>query len=101
VLIEANFRPYSGYERAKLSDLGGRPVEVHCLCPPDVAVARYNTRITHPVHVIATLSAEAMAEYDRPVGVGDLVTVDTTGPVDVAAVAAQVRFYHGPADGAG
>ena len=33
-----------------------------------------------------------MAEYDRPVGIGTLVTVDTTVPVDVTAVAAAVRI---------
>ena len=91
VVIEANFRPYSQYERAKLSSLAARPVEVHCACPPELAVRRYNTRPTHPVHVVTTLQIEAMAEYDRPVGIGALVTVDTTAPVDVNAVAAAVR----------
>jgi hypothetical protein len=32
-----------------------------------------------------------MAEYDRPIGIGGLVLVDTTAPVDVPAVAARVR----------
>jgi hypothetical protein len=31
-----------------------------------------------------------MAEYDRLVGIGALVTVDTTCPVDASAVAAKV-----------
>ena len=35
-----------------------------------------------------------MYKYDRPVGIGPLITVDTTGPVDVAAVAAEVRRLH-------
>jgi hypothetical protein len=43
------------------------------------------------VHVITTLQLEAMAEYDRPVGIGALVTVDTTVPVDVNAVASAIR----------
>ncbi len=72
---------------------------MHCACPPEVAAARYNARVTHPVHVLTTLPVSAMAEYDRPVGIGDLVTVDTTAPVDVAAVAARVRAYHGQAGG--
>jgi hypothetical protein len=46
------------------------------------------------VHVVKTLPVSAMAEYDRPVGIGDLVTVDTTTPVDVAAVARQVLAHH-------
>jgi predicted kinase len=91
VVIEANFRPYSEYERAKLSGLSAQPVEVYCACPPELAVKRYNTRVTHPVHVVTTLQLEALAEFDRPVGVGTLVTVDTTVTVDVKAVAAAVR----------
>ncbi len=94
VVLEANFRPHSAYERGRLTALGGRPVEVHCACPPEVAVARYNARATHAVHVITTLPLAAMAEYDRPVGIGDLVAVDTTADVDVRAVAERVRGYH-------
>ena len=40
--------------------------------------------------MIKTLPPEAMAEYDRPVGIGALVLVDTTVPVDVRGTAAQV-----------
>jgi len=94
VVIDANFRPRSEYERAKLSGLAARPVEVHCACPPGLALQRYNARITHPVHVVTTLGPEAMAEYDRPVGIGALVTVDTTVPVDVNAVATVVRAHY-------
>jgi predicted kinase len=94
VLIEANFRPHSDYERSRLTALGGRPVEVHCACPAELAAARYNTRTRHPVHHMTHASVEALAEWDRPVGIGTLVTVDTTAPVDVAAVAAQVRRHH-------
>jgi predicted kinase len=94
VVIEANFRPYSEYERGRLTAFGGGVVEVHCQCPGEVAVARYNARSRHPVHVLETMTVEAMAEYDIPVGIGALVTVDTTVPVDVAAVAARVRACH-------
>jgi hypothetical protein len=71
-----------------------RPVEVYCACPPELAVQRYNARVTHPVHVVTTLELDDMAEYDRPVGIGSLVTVDTTVPVHVPAVAATVRARH-------
>jgi predicted kinase len=91
VVIESNFRPGSEYQRARLSGLAARPVEVHCACPPELAVTRYNNRITHPVHVVTTLQLEATAEYDRPVGIGALVTVDTAVTVDVKAVASAVR----------
>jgi len=98
VVIEANFRPYSERERGKLTELaglGGPAVEVHCRCPAEVALARYNARPTHPVHVLKTLPIDAMAEYDRPVGIGGLVIVDTTVPVDVPAVATRVRACFG------
>jgi predicted kinase len=94
VVIEANFRPYSQYERAKLSGLAAHPVEVHCACPPELAIQRYNARTTHPVHVVTTLQLEAMAEYEQPVGIGTLVTVDTSVTVDVNAVASAVRDCH-------
>jgi predicted kinase len=93
VLIEANFRPYSDYERARLIALGGNPVEVHCACPADIAAARYTTRARHSVHHLTHATAESLAEWDRPVGIGALVTVDTTAPVDVAPVAAIIRRH--------
>jgi hypothetical protein len=46
---------------------------------------------------MAHASVEALAEWDRPVGIGTLVTVETTLPVDVAAVAARVRRHHAAA----
>lgn len=93
VLIEANFRPYSDYERARLTALGGNPVEVHCACPAELAAARYDTRARHPVHHLRHVSVDSLAEWDRPVGIGALVTVDTTAPVDVASVAAVIRRH--------
>lgn len=88
------FRSYSEYVSTRLTNLATQPVEVHCACPPELALQRYNARICHPVHVVTTLQMEAMAEYDRPVGVGALVTVDTTVPVDVKAIASAVRDRH-------
>jgi hypothetical protein len=94
LVIDANFRPYSDYERGRFAGLGGCLVEVHCQCPAEVALARYNARSRHPVHFWKSLPIEAIAKYDRPVGIGALVTADTTVPVDVADVAAQVRAHH-------
>ena len=69
---------------------------MHCACPSELAVKRYNTRVTHPVHIVTTLQPEAMAEYDRPVGIGALVTVDTSIRVNVNAVASAVRGCYAP-----
>jgi hypothetical protein len=95
VVLEANFRPRSEYERGRitgLTALGGQVVEVHCDCPVQLATARYNGRAAsrHPVHVVDTLTAELAAEFDRPIGLGELVVVDTSVPVDVAWVVDEV-----------
>jgi hypothetical protein len=95
MVIEANFHPHSEYAIGKLRGLGGRLVEVHCACPAEVAVARYNARSRHEIHVLKHVTLADMEKYDRPVGIGSLITVDTTAPVDVAAVAAEVRRLHG------
>ncbi|HET9895538.1 MAG TPA: AAA family ATPase [Streptosporangiaceae bacterium] len=93
VVLEANFRPRSSYELAKITALGGQVVEVYCDCPAPVAAARYAERAPtcHPVHVTSGVSLEFLAEFDRPVGAGDLIAVDTTVPVDVPALAGEVR----------
>jgi predicted kinase len=93
MVIESNFHPPADIELGKLRGLGARMVEVHCECPAEVAHARYNARLRHEVHSGA-LPLSAMDKYDRPVGIGPLITVDTTRPVDVAAVAAEVRRLH-------
>ena len=93
VVMEANFGPHSDYERGRISALGGRMVEVNCACPPEVAARRYAERAvaSHPVNVVTSLSSVFLAEFDRPVGMGELIIVDTTAPVDAAALAGQVR----------
>ena len=93
MVIEANFDPHNDEALGRLQGLGGRTVEVHCACPAEVAHARYNARSRHEVHQ-GTLPPSTMGKYDRPVGTGQLITVDTTRPVDVAAVAAEVRRLH-------
>jgi predicted kinase len=93
VLVEANFRPHDPRQRARLAGLAARPVEVYCHCDPALAARRYDERAArcHPVHVVASLPPRTRAEYDGPVGVGGLVTVDTTARVDIPAVATAVR----------
>jgi len=92
-VLEANFLPHHPDTRPHLDSLAAQVVEVHCSCPPEEASRRYAERAatTHPVHVIRELPPEALAQYDRPIGYGPVITVDTTRPTDPAAVAAQVR----------
>lgn len=93
VVIEANFRPRHDYQRNKISALCARPVEVNCVCPPALAARRYADRApaSHPVHVVTSLTPQMLAEYDRPMGIGDLICVDTTTLVDVPALAGRVQ----------
>lgn len=94
VVLEANFRPHSEYEKARLSGLSAKVVEVHCCCPPEVARQRYERRAAqrshHPAHVTPTLDAALLAEFDQPVGLGAVIAVDTTHAVDVEALALEV-----------
>jgi predicted kinase len=92
VVIEANFPPRSSYVRGRILALSARPVEVNCVCPAGEAARRLAARTAgrHPVHVVHGLPPEALAEFDRPVGIGEVVAVDTTRPVDVAALADRV-----------
>ncbi len=91
-VLEANFRPKSAYEQARFAALPGPLVEVYCSIPPALAAARYAARHAgrHPTHVVGELTPEQLAEFDRPIGLGQLVQVDTTEAVDVGAVAASV-----------
>ncbi|HEY8527855.1 MAG TPA: AAA family ATPase [Acidimicrobiales bacterium] len=95
VVIEANFRSRSPYERRRLRELSRRPVEVHCRLPAELAAERYARRHAepghHPVHVLPSLPLARLAEYQEPMGLGPVLEVDTTAPVDVPAVADWVR----------
>lgn len=99
VVVEANFLPQDPYQRRKLSALASHPVEVYCRCPPELAARRYDERAatSHPVHVLASVPPEVRAEYDRPVGLGDLVIVDTAVPVNITGIAAAVSAFWSPA----
>ena len=93
VVLEANFRPRSDYERQRLIGLGGQVVEVHCACPTPEAMRRFKARGAagvHPAHPWRLMDDNAFAEFDRPMGVGRLITVDTTRPADLDGIAAEV-----------
>jgi glucokinase len=72
-------------------------VEVHCVCPVDVAVERFLTRRRHRGHDDAGKSdRELAAQFERYASRGSLtdgpvIVVDTTAPIDVAALAEQCR----------
>jgi predicted kinase len=92
VVLEANFRPHSSYEQRRLEQLTGTLVEVYCKCPPAICAQRYARRApqSHPAHVVKELSPDFLAEFDGPMGLGNVIDVDTTQPVDIPMLATTV-----------
>lgn len=93
-VLEANFRPRSEYERSKLAGLGGRVIEVHCDCGADEAARRFRDRAAasshHAAHPLREMPPEMLVEYDRPLGLGPVITVDTRSTVDVERVTQDI-----------
>jgi predicted kinase len=81
--------------RHQLDTLPGMVVEVHCACPADVARARYVERRRHAAHFDTELLTDTWEQWVRddaqPHAVGAVLSLDTSTPVDVEAVAAWVR----------
>jgi predicted kinase len=95
--LEANFRPHSEYERKRLTALSARIVEVYCWCPPEVALHRFEERAAgaghHPAHVASKLDPALLAEFDQPIGLGPVIRVDTTIPVNFEGLAQEVSAF--------
>jgi predicted kinase len=95
VVLEANFHPHDARERERIKNLGGNIVEVYCSCPPEEMARRYADRAAstrhHPAHALKSLSPELLTEYDQPVGIGTLVRVDTSCPVDTRELVRRIR----------
>lgn len=91
-VLEANFRPHSEYEQTQLRQLQAHLIEIYCVCPADELSRRFaaRARTAHAAHPLTELPADLLAEYDRPMGVGQLIEIDTTRPVDLAELAARV-----------
>jgi predicted kinase len=73
--------------------LPGRLIEVHCTVPLELARARYRARAGHRQagHLDGARSdQELWGEPSRPLGLGPVVVVDTSGPVDTAEVTAAI-----------
>ncbi len=83
-----------GYTRPLVAALPGPVVELRCVVPLEVARSRYCARAAgrHAGHLdLRRDEAELWGEPVRPLGVGPVVEVDTTGPLDVPLIAAEVR----------
>jgi hypothetical protein len=73
--------------------LPGRLIEVHCAVPLDLARARYRARTghRHAGHLDGARSdQELWGEPSRPSGLAPVVVADTSGPMDIAELAATM-----------
>ncbi len=99
VVLEANFRTQSHYERDKVAALLALPntqmVEIYCRLPREEASRRFAERAReerhHPAHTLAAMSPERMMEYEEPFALSPVIEVDTQSPVDLDALAARLR----------
>jgi hypothetical protein len=91
-------RVEAGLARARIDHL----VEVWCRAAEDVVRSRFRDRVRHPGHY----DADNLDQLDRwlataaPLGIGDVIEVDTGGPVDVTALARRIStraVFAGPA----
>jgi len=97
-VLEANF--WTGHEpqNASLRALseGGTLVEVYCTAPRELVMQRFRDRFAagerHAIHTDGELTLERWErDFRAPIGVGHVIEVDTSTPVDVARIAAEVR----------
>jgi len=95
VVLEANFRPHSAHERERIESLRGQIIEVYCCCPPEELARRFADRavspIHHPAHALKSLSPELLSEYDGPVGIGTVISIDTTRPVSTEDLVRRIQ----------
>jgi predicted kinase len=92
VVLEANF--VRGGE-ARLAALPARFVQVHCDAPLGVLLERYGNRERHPGHVdserIDALRDAVDSGRHEPLDLpGATIRIDTTRPVDLAALAERI-----------
>jgi len=78
-----------GYSEPLVRQLPGRIIEVRCHVLVALARERYGVRVAnrHSGHLDERRSEnELWGEPSEPLGVGPLITVDTSGPVDISAL---------------
>jgi hypothetical protein len=99
LVLEANFRTQSAFERGQVTDLirkpGARVVEIFCRVPLEEATRRFAERARlerhHPAHALTEMSLEQLAVYSQPFALSPVIEIDTSVPVDVDALLARVR----------
>lgn len=88
-VIDSTWYPYS---MPLVQDLPGRKVEVRCRLPLSVVRERYASRQRDERHLDALRTeTELWGEEVLPLGVGPLLEIDTTSPVDVREQARVIQ----------
>ena len=95
VVLEANFRTVDPHERQRFHSLRVNKLEVHCVCPFEVAVQRFSARAAnrHPAHTVHALTPEIFHESKSPFGLSPVIEVDTAKPIDSPRLLDQIRTY--------
>ena len=92
-VIDSTWYPYA---EQLVRELPGPVVEVRCRVPLAVAQDRYRRRTTDVRHLDDLRApAELWGEEVAPLGLGPVLEVDTSGPVDVRELAASCRVLLG------
>ncbi|HEV3310253.1 MAG TPA: AAA family ATPase [Chloroflexota bacterium] len=93
LVLDCNFYPRNEYQRKKLLELHPRPLELYCSCSAELAMGRQAERASsrHPVHAEIRLSRDRMTDFDTPVALGPVLTVDTTSPCDTSMLVTWIR----------
>ena len=95
VVLEANFHPHNMRERERIKSLANKIVEVYCCCPAEEMARRFAERAAstrqHPAHSLKSLSPELLAKYDGPIGIGTVIRIDTSRPVNINELAGKTR----------
>ena len=94
LVLEGNFVRGSQLE-AQLAALPTRIVQVHCSAPLEVLLERYASRARHPGHldnerIDALREAVESRKHDPLELPGETIRIDTSGPVDLAALAVRI-----------
>lgn len=89
----------SGTPTDWIASLSQSIVEVYCVCDPQIAAARFVNRVRHPGHLDSAKrvedivsSFEALAGLG-PLGIGQLLKVDTSIDVDIDAVVSEIKSF--------
>jgi predicted kinase len=101
VILEAHFQ--RGIAEPELLALNRRIVQIYCSCPVDLAAERYRRRIDDPErhdghlpeHQSDEVTGRWMEATPTPLDFPNalLVEIDTTGPVDIGAIATSIQTY--------